>query len=67
MIAQLAYVLNLLPRAKSNFSIARSSDMLPSLTSSKKFWSGVTCRLAIDTTSRRFARAIWFFVATACS
>ena len=53
-------MLNLLPRAKSNFSIARSSDTLPSLTSSKKFWSGVTCRLAIDTTSRRFARAIWF-------
>ena len=37
MIAQLAYVLNLLPRAKSNFSTARISDMLPSLTSSKKF------------------------------
>ncbi len=36
MIAQLAYVLNLLPRAKSNFSTARISDMLPSLTSSKK-------------------------------
>ena len=66
MIAQLAYVLNLLPRAKSNFSTARSSDILPSLTSSKKFWSGVTCRLAIETTSRRLARAISFFVATAC-
>ena len=61
MIAQLAYVLNLLPRAKSNFSTARISDMLPSLTSSKKFSPWPTCRLAIETTSRRLARTIWFF------
>ena len=64
MIAQLAYVLNLLPREKSNFSTARISDMFPSLTSSKKFSDGPTCRLAIDTTSRRLARTIWFLTAT---
>ena len=41
--------------------------MLPSLTSSKKFCAGPTCRLAIETTSRRLARMIWFLVATASS
>ena len=41
--------------------------MLPSLTSSKKFCDGPTCRLAIETTSRRLARMIWFFVETASS
>ena len=67
MIAQDAYVLNLLPREKSNFSTARISDMLPSETSSKKLLEGPTCRLAIETTSRRFARIIWFLTARASS
>ena len=34
--------------------------MLPSETSSKKLFDGPTCRLAIETTSRRFERMIWF-------
>ena len=58
MIAQLAYVLNLLPREKSNFSTALINDMFPSLTSSKKSPAGPTYRLAIETTSRRLARMI---------
>ena len=67
MIAQEAYVLNLLPREKSNFSTARISDMLPSDTSSKKLFEGPTWRLAIETTSRRLARMIWFLTDSASS
>ncbi len=67
MIAHEAYVLNLFPREKSNFSTARISDMLPSETSSKKLFDGPTCRFAIETTSRRLARMIWFLTASASS
>ena len=52
MIAQLAYVLNLLPR-ESNLSTALISDIFPSLTSSKKSPAGPTYRLAIGTPDRR--------------
>ena len=41
--------------------------MLPSETSSKKLFDGPTCRLAIETTSRRLARMIWFLTASASS
>ena len=41
--------------------------MLPSETSSKKLFDGPTCRLAIETTSRRLARMIWFLTARASS
>ena len=46
--------------------MARISDMLPSLTISKKFDAGVMCRLAIETTSRRLLRIRKFLTSPAC-
>ena len=41
--------------------------MLPSETRWKKSFEGPTCRLAIETTSRRLALMIWFLTARASS